>query len=156
MSRQASTPRVMDRLPRWLRPANRAITALQRRGIAFFSFYLLTVPGRHSGALRTTPVSPVTLDGAQYIVSIGETEWVKNARVAGWGLLARGRRQQRVALVELGPGEGVPVLRAFPVAIPRGVPFLVRVGAVAAPGMPDDFEAAASRLAVFRADPIEG
>jgi hypothetical protein len=150
-----TTPSVMDRLPRWLGPANRLITALQRRGVAFFTFYLLTVPGRVSGILRTTPVSPVFLDGACYLVSIGETEWVKNARVSGWGKLARGRREWRVTLEELGPEVRVPVLRAFPVEVPHGVPFLVQIGAVAKPGDPDAFEAAAGRLAVFRAIPAD-
>ncbi len=113
---------------------------------------MLSVPGRSSGRMRTTPVSPFTLDGRRYIVSVGQTEWVKNARVAGWGILARGRRRRRVTLEELGLEERKPVLRAFPSAIPRGVPFLVQVGAVQAPGDADAFEAAASELAVFRVE----
>jgi hypothetical protein len=128
--------------------------ALQRRGIAFFSFYLLTVPGRVSGVPRTTPVSPLFLDDACYIVSIGDTQWVENARVAGSGTLARGRRRQQVRLAELPAGpDKVRILREFPVRIPHGVPFLIRVHAISAPGSPDDFERAADSLAVFRAHP---
>ena len=57
----AQPGRVMERLPRWLGPANHAIAWLQRRGIAFFTFQLLTVPGRVTGQPRTTPVSPKPL-----------------------------------------------------------------------------------------------
>jgi hypothetical protein len=130
------------------------IVALQRLGIAFFTFHLLSVRGRKTGKMRTTPVSPMPLDDAQYIVSIGQTEWVRNARAAGWGILARGRRRHKVRLVELGLEERIPIVRQFPVRIPHGVEFLIRVGAVTAPGDADAFEAAAPNLAVFRAEPI--
>jgi hypothetical protein len=141
-------------LPRWLQPVNRMIVLLQRLGIAFFTFHLISIPGRRSGRLRTTPVSPFSVDGRRYIVSIGQTDWVRNARVAGWGVLARGRSRQRVRLTELPVPEREPILRQFPVQIPRGVPFLLRVGAVAPPGDPDAFAAAAPNLAVFRVEPL--
>ena len=140
-------------LPRWLKPVNRVIVFLQRLGLAFFSFHLISVPGRRTGRLRTTPVSPFSVDGQRYIVSIGQTEWVRNARAAGWGVLARGRSQQRVRLTELPVAEREPIVRQFPVQIPSGVSFLVRVGAVAPPGDPDAFGAAAPRLAVFHVEP---
>jgi hypothetical protein len=140
-------------LPRWLGPANRVIVLLQRLGIAFFTFELISIPGRRTGRLRTTPVSPLTVDGRRYLVSVGQTEWVRNARAAGRGVLSRGRRGRRVRLVELGPEARVPVLRHFPVQIPRGVPFLLHVGAFEPPGDPDAFAAAAERLAVFEAVP---
>jgi hypothetical protein len=44
--------------------------------------YILTVPGRTSGKLYSTPVSLLTVDGQRYIVSLPWTGWVKNARVA--------------------------------------------------------------------------
>jgi deazaflavin-dependent oxidoreductase (nitroreductase family) len=140
-------------LPRWLKPVNRVIVFLQRLGIAFFSFHLISVPGRRTGRLRTTPVSPFSVDGQRYIVSIGQTEWVRNARAAGWGILARGRSRQRVHLTEVPGAERERIVRQFPVQIPHGVPFLVRVGAVEPPGDPDAFAAAGPRLAVFRAEP---
>jgi len=51
------------RLPRWLKLANPVIVALQRRGVVIGTMRLLSVPGRKSGELRTTPVSPMTTDG---------------------------------------------------------------------------------------------
>jgi F420H(2)-dependent quinone reductase len=101
-------------LPRWLGPANRVIVALQRRGLAIGTMRLLSVPGRRSGRLRTTPVSPLTVEGERYIVAgLEGADWVKNARAAGWGILARGREEERVRLVELPVGERAAVLREF-------------------------------------------
>jgi hypothetical protein len=142
-------------LPRWLKPVNRVIVLLQRLGIAFLSFHLLSVPGRRTGRLRTTPVSPFTVEGRRYIVSLGQTEWVRNARAAGWGILARGRRRQRVRLLALDVEERRPILRQFPVQIPAGVRFFVQVGAVRPPAGPDAFAEAAPALAVFRVEPVD-
>lgn len=140
-------------LPRWLKPVNRVIVFLQRLGIAFFSFHLISVPGRRTGRLRTTPVSPFSVEGRRYIVSFGQTEWVRNARAAGWGILARGRRAAKVRLVELDLADREPILRQFPVQVPQGVRFFVQIGAVEPPAGPDAFAAAAPGLAVFRVEP---
>ena len=103
------------RLPRWLELANPLIVALQRRGVVIGTMRLLSVPGRKSGQLRTTPVSPLTVRGERYIIAgLEGADWVKNARVAGWGILARGRDRERVNLVELPLQERPPVLRGIP------------------------------------------
>lgn len=138
---RAAPGRVSDALPRWLRPVNRVIVLLQRLGIAFLSFHLLSVPGRRTGRLRTTPVSPFSVEGRRYLVSFGQTEWVKNARAAGWGILARGRRRQRVRLLALDLEERGPILRQFPVQVP--------------PADPDAFAEAAPVLAVFQVEPLD-
>jgi hypothetical protein len=57
------------KLPRWLKPVNRVIVALQRLGLAIGTMRLLSIPSRKSGKLRTTPVSPLTVDGQRYIVA---------------------------------------------------------------------------------------
>jgi hypothetical protein len=45
---------------------------------------VLRVPGRRTGNVEEIPVIPVKVDGATYVVSArGETEWVRNVRVAG-------------------------------------------------------------------------
>jgi hypothetical protein len=142
-------------LPGWLKPVNRVIVLLQRLGIAFLSFHLLSVPGRRTGRLRTTPVSPFAVDGRRYIVSFGQTEWVRNARVSGWGILARGRRRQRVRLLALDLEERGPILRQFPARVPAGVRFFVQVGVVRPPADADAFAEAAPVLAVFRVEPLD-
>jgi hypothetical protein len=133
---------------------NHVIKLLQRAGIAFFSFHVLAVPGRRSGQLRATPVSPFSVDGQRYVLSFGRTDWVQNARTAGWGFLSRGRRRMRVALVEVEPPDSGPIVRGFPREIPAGVQFFVRLGLVEAPGGPDQFQAAADRLALFQIKPL--
>ena len=144
-------------LPRWLAPVNRLVIALQRRGVALGTMRLLSVPGRTSGALRTTPVSPLTVDGQRYVVGgLDGADWVRSARAAGWGLLSRGRAAERVALVELSPAERGPILRAFPALVPSGVPFFRRLyGLPRDPAaLPEAFAALASRCPVFRIDPL--
>jgi deazaflavin-dependent oxidoreductase (nitroreductase family) len=106
-------------LPRWLRPVNKVTIALQRAGLRFGPVYLLTVPGRKSGAPRTTPVTPMKFEGARYLVGgFPGADWVRNAQAAGEGTLSSGRRKERLRLVELSADEARPVLRAFPAEVP--------------------------------------
>jgi hypothetical protein len=95
-------------------------------------------------------VSVLTLDGERYVCTGYETDWVKNARAAGWGILARGRRRERVALVELPVEERGRILREFPRQVPGGVRFFERL--LDLPNDPDAFAAAAPRCPVFRID----
>ena len=139
------------RLPRWLEFANPVIVALQRRGVVIGTMRLLSVPGRKSGELHTTPVSPPATNGKRYIIAGFEgADWVKNVRNAGWGILARGRDQVRVNLVELPLRERGPVLREFPHKVPYGVRYFRQLYGI--DGTPEEFEALASRCPVFRVE----
>jgi hypothetical protein len=145
------------KLPGWLKPANRVVVALQRLGLALGTMRVLTVPGRASGRPRGTPVSPLTVAGQRYIVGgLAGADWVKNARAAGWGILAHGRRQERVALVELPVAERGPILRAFPREVPHGVAFFRQVYDLPADpaALPAAFEALAPHCPVFRVEPL--
>ena len=122
--------------------------AVLRRGLTIGSQYLLTVPGRTSGAPRSTPISVVTLDDNRYLVSaFSEADWVKNVRAAGTGSLSRGRQAEAVRLVELPDPERDPVLRAFLQQVPGGVRFFESPG-------PDAVVASAGRYPVFRVVPV--
>lgn len=139
--------------PRWLKRMNRVVIAAQRLGVPAGPSMVLTVPGRKSGQPRSTPMTPFDHDGALYTVAgYPGADWAANARAAGLGTLARGRRTRRVRIVELSADESRPVLRAFAVKVPVGVGFAKRSGLVTN-GTPDEFEALAGRLAVFRFDP---
>src|SRR5215210_1872834 len=93
--------REAGKLPFWLKGVNRVIMALQRVGLAVGSIHVLTVFGRHSGVLRSTPVSLLTLDDHRYIVAgLDDADWVLNARAAGRGTLRRGRTEEHVSLIE--------------------------------------------------------
>jgi deazaflavin-dependent oxidoreductase (nitroreductase family) len=137
-----------------LRRANKVIIWLQRRGLPIGTMHLITIRGRKSGQPRTTPVSPLTVAGHRYVIGgYGQGDWVRNARAAGEAVLSRGRRQERVRLVDLPEAERVPVLRAFPEQVPHGVAMFVKTGVVP-DATPDGFAAAAPRVAVFRIETI--
>ena len=69
-------------------------------------------------------------------------------------ILSRGRKQEKVVLVEIKPPESRSIVREFPHQIPAGVQFFIRMGLVETPGGPDQFEASTERLALFRIDPF--
>jgi deazaflavin-dependent oxidoreductase (nitroreductase family) len=138
------------RPPRYLKPMNKVMVAVQRLGIPTGPAMVLTVPGRKSGQPRSTPMTPFTFQDGLYVVAgYPGADWASNARAAGSGTLTRGRRSREVTIVELGPEEARPVLRAFATEVPVGVAFAKRSGLVR-DGTADEFEALAGRLAVFR------
>lgn len=96
------------------RVVNLLVRPLARAGLTGPRTYLLTVPGRRSGRLWTTPVSIVHDGEERWLVApYGERNWVKNARAAGWVELRRGRRRRRFEVEELGPADAAPVLRRY-------------------------------------------
>ena len=144
------------RPPWWLKPANKVFIQMSRMGMSFGgeSPVVLTAPGRKSGRERSTPVTPMTVDGEQYVVAgFPGADWVANVRAAEQATVARGRHVQRVRMVELSPQDARPILRAFPTEVPTGVALMKRAGLVT-DGGPDEFEALAGRCAVFRLVPV--
>ncbi|MFN6554853.1 nitroreductase family deazaflavin-dependent oxidoreductase [Mycolicibacterium septicum] len=140
--------------PRWLKPMNKVMMAVQRLGLPTGPAMVLTVPGRKTGKLRSTPMTPFDHNGGLYTVAgYPGSDWAANARAAGTGTLTRGRRSRQVRIVEMTPDQSRPVLRAFAVKVPVGVGFAKRSGLVI-DGTPDEFEKLAGRLSVFRFDPL--
>jgi hypothetical protein len=138
------------RLPWWLGPTSQFNALLLRLGLRIGTQHLLSVPGRSTGRMRSTPVSLVTVYGARHVVSGEGLAWVKNARAAGWGELFRAGRRERVSMTELSADERAPVLRAFWHQVPHGRPFIARFFGLAPDASADDFAAAAPRCPVFR------
>jgi deazaflavin-dependent oxidoreductase (nitroreductase family) len=102
------------RLSRGRRAINLVVRPLARLGLTGPRTHLLTVPGRKSGRLWSTPVSIVRLGAERWAVApYGDRNWVKNARAAGWVELRRGHRREKLRVEELGPEEAVPVLRQY-------------------------------------------
>ena len=140
------------RPPRYLKPMNKVMTAVQKLGIPTGPAMVLTVPGRKSGKPRSTPMSPFEFDGALYVVAgYPGADWAANARAAATGTLSKGRRSRQVTIVELTAEQARPILRAFPAEVPVGVAFAKRSGMVRN-GTSEEFEALAGRMAVFRFD----
>ena len=145
------------RPPRWLKPVNKVFMVMLRLGVPVSrveSPVVLTVPGRKSGKPRSTPVTPMIVDGKRYVVNgYPGADRVDNVRAAGEVTLVQGRRRERVLMVELSQEDARPVLRAFPAAVPTGADLMKRVGLLTE-GTPDEAEGLAGRCPVFRIDPI--
>jgi deazaflavin-dependent oxidoreductase (nitroreductase family) len=126
---------------------NALVTPLVLLGTGPQHTYLLSVPGRKTGRIYRTPVTLVERGARRWLVApYGERSWVKNARAAGSVELRRGRRTERVQVLELPPGDRAAVLRDYL----RQVPF-TRDFFEAPPGAPlEAFAAEADRHPVFR------
>ncbi len=98
----------------WRRALNSLVRPLARVGLTGPRTHLLTVPGRTTGRLWSTPVSIVEERGERWLVApYGDRNWVRNARAAGWVELRRGRRHERLDIEELSSEAAVPVLRRY-------------------------------------------
>ena len=106
---------------RYVRPSwfttnvfNRIVALLMRLGLSVYGSRILAVRGRKSGQWRTTPVNLLGYEGRRYLVAPrGETQWVRNLRVAGTGELRVGKHAESFRSRELTDDEKVPVLRAY-------------------------------------------
>ena len=93
---------------------NPIVARSTRWGISLWGSRVLSVPGRVSGEIRTTPVNVLTIDDRRYLVAPrGETHWVRNVRAAGGCTLRVGRRVESVALRELDDLDKPAVLRPY-------------------------------------------
>jgi deazaflavin-dependent oxidoreductase (nitroreductase family) len=102
--------------PRWFTKNvfNRIVATLTRLGLSLWGSRVLEVRGRSSGLPRRTPVNLLTFQGERYLLAPrGDTQWVRNLRVAGEGRLYVGRRSERFAASELPDEEKPPLLRAY-------------------------------------------
>ena len=116
---------------------------------------VLVLPGRRTGKLRHTPVTPLDLDGQRYLVAgFPGADWAANARCR--------RRRHPPRRAPGGPG---PARRARPrrrragpaglagPPVPQGAK-IMRDGGVVADLKPDTFAALAGRCAVFRVEAV--
>lgn len=141
--------------PWWLKPLNKVFMTMMRLGLipAKDGPVVLTVPGRKTGQPRSTPITPMTVDGQRYVVAgFPGADWERNARAADTATLTQGKTSETVRMVELSADEARPLLYQFPTLVPTGVSFMKRSGLVT-DGTPDEFAALAGRCAVFRFDP---
>ncbi len=128
------------------RAGNAVVRALLAFGLGPRSTYLLSVAGRRSGTLRSTPVTLVEEGGRRWLVApYGDVAWVRNLRAAGRATLSRGGRTETVATRAIGPEEAAPVLKWYVTRVPITRPYF-DVG----PGSDlDAFRAEAPRHPVF-------
>lgn len=93
---------------------NPTVAALTRAGLSVMGSRVLEVRGRKSGLPRRTPVNLLVVEGTRYLVAPrGHTEWVRNLRASGDGLLWLGRRSEPFTATELPDENKAPILRAY-------------------------------------------
>ena len=93
---------------------NAAVAGFTRAGLSVWGSRVLRVRGRTSGEWRSAPVNLLTHEGKRYLVAPrGQTQWVRNLRVAGEGELLLGKKVEPFRAVEVADGDKVPILRAY-------------------------------------------
>jgi deazaflavin-dependent oxidoreductase (nitroreductase family) len=105
---------------RYLKPTNstqvfnNVVAGMTKMGVSVWGSRVLSVRGRKSGEMRSTPVNLLTVDGQRYLVSPrGHSQWVRNIRVVGEGELRVGRRVERFVPTELADADKPAILRAY-------------------------------------------
>jgi len=129
---------------------NSVFRLMTRLGLGASYRYILTVSGRKTGRLYSTPVDVIEVAGDRWLVAgYGPVGWVRNARAAGEVTLSRGGRSEKLRIEEAAAGTAIPVLRAYIAEIKVTRPYFD-----ANPDSPDDAIAAElERHAVFRLAP---
>jgi deazaflavin-dependent oxidoreductase (nitroreductase family) len=114
-------PESVTPMPRYVEPDaftrrvfNPFVSWCTRWGISLWGARVLSVPGRVSGEIRSTPVNVLTVEDRRYLVAPrGRTQWVLNVRAAGTCTLRVGRRAETVRLRELDDHDKPAVLRPY-------------------------------------------
>jgi deazaflavin-dependent oxidoreductase (nitroreductase family) len=132
------------------RLVNSVFQLMTRFGLGASYRYILTVPGRKTGRLYSTPVDVIEVGGDRWLVAgYGPAGWVRNARAAGAVTLSRGGRSEKFRVDEVTAQTAIPVLRTY-----IGEIRVTRRYFDANPSSPDDAIAAElERHAVFRLAP---
>jgi len=76
--------------------------------------YALTIRGRKSGKLFSTPVTLMFNGGKRYLVSpYGDVNWVKNARQAGEVMVEQGSKKETLKIREVSAHDAAPILKQY-------------------------------------------
>lgn len=136
-------------MTRSMRIGSTILIALLRAGVPLGSLILLSVRGRKSGKVYTTPVALVEQGGTRFLVAaFGEVSWVRNLRAAGSAQFTRGQRTEVSRVIELGEREAAPILKQFLTSY-HLVPFIPPYFDVTPRSPLIDFEQEATQHPVF-------
>ena len=90
------------------------LTALIHAGVPVGPLRLLSVRGRKSGKIYTTPIALVEEHGGRYLVApFGEVGWVRNIRASGQAELRGGHSTEVIHVTELNYSDAAPILKLF-------------------------------------------
>ena len=151
MSTQIESP---VRAPRFVRVFSPLAQRLLGAGVPLGPNALITIRGRKSGLDRTSPVALVEIGGKRWVIgTFGETNWVRNLRIAGQAAVTVGKRREEVKALELSPGEATAffrdVLGPYVKRIPLGFGRVLLGSVLGAKDILEDPAAAAERRPVF-------
>src|SRR3954467_10378371 len=114
-ARSTSTPHdppTARRVPRYVPLFNPVTRFLLRAGVPLGFNGLLTIRGRKTGLLRTTPIAIIEVDGRRRGGSPwGEVNWVRNLRAAGRAMVTKRGEEVDVQATELDETERVAFFR---------------------------------------------
>jgi deazaflavin-dependent oxidoreductase (nitroreductase family) len=93
---------------------NSVFRLMTRLGLGASYRYILTVSGRKTGRLYSTPVDVIEVAGDRWLVAgYGPASWVRNARAAGEVTLSRAGHSEKLRVDEATAPTAIPVLRAY-------------------------------------------
>jgi deazaflavin-dependent oxidoreductase (nitroreductase family) len=96
------------------RAANAVFRTMTRLGIGAEYRQILTVRGRKTGELRSTPVDVMDIAGDKWLVApYCTSNWVRNVRASGEVSLTRSQHTARYRAEEVTGTGAVPVLRTY-------------------------------------------
>jgi deazaflavin-dependent oxidoreductase (nitroreductase family) len=138
------------RMTRTMRLGTALVKTLLRAGMPIGHLALLSVQGRKSGRVFTTPVALVQHGNERWLVAaFGEVNWVRNLRAMGSAYLTRGRRTEAIGGVELEAQAAAPILKQYLRETQR-VPFIKPYFRVTSHSSLADFVREAAHHPVFR------
>lgn len=93
---------------------NRVFGFLVGLGLGFSHNYLLQVRGRKSGKIYSTPIDLLEINGKKFLVAPrGQTQWVRNAEVAGEVVLKKGSARHRFRLRPVPDADKPEILKTY-------------------------------------------
>ncbi|WP_304109306.1 nitroreductase/quinone reductase family protein [Mycolicibacterium bacteremicum] len=103
-----------DEPNRLARAANAVIRQLAELGVEIAGSRALRVRGRTTGKWRPVVVNVLTVDGRDYVVATrGNTQWVRNARAAGFVETGPRWKRTRLRVVEIADAEKPDLIRRY-------------------------------------------
>ena len=101
-------------MTRMMRLGTTILRGLLRAGLPLGPLVLLSVRGRKTGKVYTTPVALLEKHGTcRLVAAFGEVNWVHNIRTSGKAQLIYRGRTEPIAVVEMKPAEAAPILKQF-------------------------------------------
>lgn len=142
------------KMSRSMRIGTTILTTLMRAKVPIGPLRLLSVRGRKTGRIYTTPIALLEEPGGRYLVApFGEVGWVRNIRASGQAELRDGRSTEAIHVTELDYTDAASILKLFRTRFGL-VPFIPPYFEATPQSSLRDFEKEAPYHPVFRIETI--